>query len=54
MDCFMNENTELARRVLASDDQVDACDERLCAAMVENARGSFLRASGAEFRDDRA
>lgn len=35
MDCFMNENTELARRVLASDDQVDACDERLCAAMVE-------------------
>jgi len=35
IDCFMNENTELARHVLSSDDQIDDYNDSLYSSMME-------------------
>ena len=35
IDCFMNENVDLARRVLSSDDQIDDYNDSLYSAMME-------------------
>ena len=35
IDCFMNENVNLARRVLSSDDQIDDYNDSLYSAMME-------------------
>ncbi|MEI7752264.1 MAG: phosphate signaling complex protein PhoU [Candidatus Omnitrophota bacterium] len=35
IDCFMNENVDLARRVLSSDDEIDDYNDSLYSAMME-------------------
>ena len=39
IDCFMNENVDLARRVLASDDQIDDYNDTLYSSMMELMQG---------------
>lgn len=47
LDCFMNENMELARKVLQSDDRIDDLNDQLYAGMLELMRkdpGAVARA----------